>query len=231
MENTDNYYQELAAAFVRGKCSQGAVCLPTELRSKKFLELTSEDLGMIIRAGAAAKLRLHKFKRTMGLRRVNRVLGILRSLQPRSLLDVGSGRGAFLWPLLDSFAELEVTCIDRNEIRVGDIHALRIGGIERLSAKTMDATRMTFEDASFDIVTFLEVLEHIPEAQMSLNQAMRVARCSVIVSVPSKADNNPQHIHLFSAANLKEMFFSAGAKSVNVDYVLNHMIAVAQVKS
>ena len=52
--------------------------------------------------GRACKL--HKFKRIDELPRVRRVIGMLRgALRPTSLLDVGSGRGAFLWPLLDAF--------------------------------------------------------------------------------------------------------------------------------
>ena len=51
---------------------------------------------------------------------LHRVLGLLRGLLGASLelaaprlLDVGSGRGAFLWPLLDAFPRLRVTAIDR----------------------------------------------------------------------------------------------------------------------
>lgn len=41
------------------------------------------------------------FKRTAALPRVRKVLGILHGLGPESVLDVGSGRGVFLCPLLD----------------------------------------------------------------------------------------------------------------------------------
>jgi hypothetical protein len=85
-------YTRLAAAYVRGKLG-------------RFLEpaldtLNEKALDEIIRFGRAEGLRLHRFKRTMGLPRVSKVLGILRGLGPASLLDIGSGRGAFLWPLL-----------------------------------------------------------------------------------------------------------------------------------
>lgn len=75
-------------------------------------------------------MRLHKFKRTMKLSRVQRVLGILRGFQPSNLLDIGSGRGTFLWPLLDSFPWLPVMGVDILERRVEDILAVRRGGIE-----------------------------------------------------------------------------------------------------
>ena len=68
------------------------------------------------------------------------MLGILKGLGPASLLDVGSGRGVFLWPLLETFPELPVTAIDRDAERVADMQAVRDGGVDRLSARVMDAT-------------------------------------------------------------------------------------------
>lgn len=231
MDSDNHYYQRPAAAFVRGKAKESAaIALSVSLRDAALEDLSPEQLQTIIRAGSGAGLRLHKFKKTMGLRRVNRVLGILRGVGPRNVLDVGSGRGTFLWPLLDAFPDLPLTCIDRSEVRIGDIQAVHDGGMERVSAKVMDATGMSFDRRSFDVVTFLEVLEHIPDAQAALTEALGVAQRFVIVSVPSKKDNNPEHIHLFDKVALGKMFGAAGAGSITFDYVLNHLIAVARVR-
>jgi hypothetical protein len=123
----DRYYSELAQAFVRGRLSQP--------------DATIED-------GVRAGLRLHKFKHDTDLARVQRVLGILRGLAPQDLLDTGSGRGTFLWPLLAAFPALPVTSIDVSAQRAGDVHAVRKGGITRLHASQMDAQRMAFADRS-----------------------------------------------------------------------------------
>ena len=105
--------------------------------SEPFLgELTNLELCEIVEFGLAIGLHLHKFKRTMGLSRVQKVLGVLQGLAPINLLDVGSGRGSFLWPLLDAFPELLVTSIDKDERRVNDIQAVNKGGITNLEAKT-----------------------------------------------------------------------------------------------
>lgn len=230
--DADNYFKRLAAAYVRGMAMRNpAVQLPEEFCDMTLNDLSPEALRKICVIGLKAGLRIHKFKRTMGLRRVNRVLGILKGIGPQDLLDVGSGRGAFLWPLLDAFPELPVTCIDRNAVRIDELDAVRSGGIDRLSAQTMSVTAMTFADHAFDVVTFLEVLEHIENPQAALNEAMRVARRFVIVSVPSKEDDNPEHIHVFSREALQQMFVIAGATSTTFDFVLNHLIAVARVRS
>jgi 2-polyprenyl-3-methyl-5-hydroxy-6-metoxy-1,4-benzoquinol methylase len=206
----DRYYTNLAAAFVQGKLG----AMP---------QLTADE---IIQKGLTAGLRLHKFKRHAELPRVRKALGILRGLQPESLLDVGSGRGTFLWPLLDSFAYLPVTAIDLSERRAMDIDAVRRGGIENLSAVRGDATAQPFESNSFAVVTMLEVLEHMPAPEKAAAEALRVASRFVIVSVPSKEDENPEHIHLLDKAKLETMFLTAGAKNLKFDFVLNHLIAV-----
>ena len=205
------YYLDLACAFVRGRLP-GAPELPRE---------------ELFRHGEEIGLRLHKFKRLAPLPRVRRVFGFLRQLAPQELLDVGSGRGVFLWPLLDQFPELRVTCIDVREDRVADIRAVAAGGVGRLRAEVMDVARLSLPDASVDGVTLLEVLEHLPDPGRAVAEAVRVARRFVVVSVPSKPDDNPEHIHLFAEADLREMFRRAGVARLSVDYVLNHIVALA----
>jgi ubiquinone/menaquinone biosynthesis C-methylase UbiE len=231
MDILEQYFAKLAAAFVRGQTlsSKDGYTLPKHLSEPLLGELIDLELCEIVKFGLASGFYLHKFKRTMGLARVQKVLGILQGLLPESLLDIGSGRGTFIWPLLDTFPELLVTCVDTDPLRVDNIQSVQSGGIPNLRAKNLDVTELDFEDKSFDIVTMLEVLEHIPKSQEALNQIVRVANRFVIISVPSKEDDNPEHIHLFNQNKLQEMFQLAGVSQVRFDYVLNHIIAVAKI--
>lgn len=212
----DRYYLALGAAFARGRLGAS---LPTDVA----------DDEAAFRAGRAAGLKMHKFKRNAELPRVRRVLSMLASLAPSSLLDVGSGRGVFLWPLLDAFPALEVTAIDRDEQRASDLAAVGRGGIARLRAAKMDATALDFAPGSFDGVTLLEVLEHMPDPAKAASEAVRVARRFAIATVPSKPDDNPEHIHLFDRRSLAKLFEDAGARRVSVEHVLNHVVALALV--
>jgi ubiquinone/menaquinone biosynthesis C-methylase UbiE len=231
-EILENYFVKLAAAFVRGQLidNQTPYSLSSHLLEIPLDDLEVKELAEIIQFGLAIGLKLNKFKKTMGLARVQRVLGVLHSLNPNTLLDIGSGRGTFLWPLLDSLPNLKVTSIDKEEIRVRDINAVKKGGITNISAKQLDVKEIDFEDKSFDVVTMLEVLEHIPNAQQALNEAVRVAKNFLVLSVPSKEDNNPEHIHLFNKNSLGNMLKIAGASSSRFDYVLNHLIVVAKMQ-
>ena len=201
----ERYFSELATAFVRGRLHN-----PT----------ASIDDGL------AAGLRLHKFKQNQDLARVRRVLSLLRGLAPVTLLDIGSGRGTFLWPLMAGFPEVAVTAIDVLDQRIADLKAVRQGGIHRLQVFQMDVCELTFPNTSFDGVTLLEVLEHLHNPEVALRQALRVARRFVIASVPSTPDDNPEHRHLFTVNRLREMAVAGGCPQPKIEHVLNHRILI-----
>jgi hypothetical protein len=208
----ESHYLALAAAYARGALGRP--------------DLSDDDA---LAAAEAAGLRLHRFKRTAGLPRVRRVIGALRGLGASRLVDVGSGRGAFLWPLLDEMPEADVTALDLLAHRARDIDLVRRGGIDRVRGVRMDACALGLADASADAVTMLEVLEHMPEPARAAREAVRVARTAVVASVPSHEDDNPEHIHLFDGARLEAMFRDAGARRVAIDHVLGHLVCVAMV--
>ena len=209
-----DHYESLACAYIRGSLSG----LPDDM-----------PVDHVIARGQAAGLKLHRFKRTMELPRVRAVLGILRGLSPESLLDIGTGRGVFLWPLLDAFPDLPVTTVELDDRRFRHLDAVRRGGISRLSTIHSDAALLPDADGAFDIVTVLEVLEHQHDPQVLARKAIRLARRFVIASVPSKADDNPDHVQLFDRQSLTALLIDAGAKAISIDYVLNHIIALARV--
>ena len=229
MSTQVEYFERLVAAFIRGR-------LPLDqchaaLFNRPLDELSFRERQTLIELARDQELRLHRFKRTMELPRVRKVLGILKGLQPRNLLDIGSGRGVFLWPLLESFPYLPVTCVDVLDYRVADIQAVQRGGIDQLSALSADVTVLPFAERVFDVVTMLEVLEHIPDTRCALAEVCRVASEFVILSVPSKEDDNPEHIHLFDQQRLQSLLAEQGIRRINFDYVPNHMIVVARIES
>lgn len=159
------------------------------------------------------------------------VLGFLQGIVPagqcNSLLDVGSGRGVFLFPLLREFPYLEVTSVDILPHRVALLDCISKGGVGNLHPILANICDCVFPDKSFDVVTMLEVLEHIPDTETAVRNAVRLARNYVIVSVPSKPDDNPEHIHLFSNDDMKNHFLNAGCSKVKFMSVTNHRVMIA----
>ena len=175
----------------------------------------------------------HYFKAKEDLPRVKSVLGFLQGVIPagqcKTLLDVGSGRGAFLFPLLRDFPTLEVTSIDILPHRIELLDCLHQGGITNLHPILGDICTWNAPDKSYDVVTMLEVMEHIPDTEAVVRNVIRLAHNYIGVSVPSKPDDNPEHIHLFSNEDLKSLFMEHGCKKVKFISVTNHRIMVAQI--
>ena len=178
-------------------------------------------------AGKANGLKVHYFKRSALLPRVGLVLGFLRGIEFSSLLDVGSGRGAFLWPFLDEFPDKETHVMDLMPQRVAVLRAVAAGGTYDLHVHEGDIRTLALPDKSVEVVTMLEVLEHIPDVAGAVRNAIRIARRHVVVTVPSQRDDNPEHIHLLSRERLRELFGDAGCVKLNFCGVPGHTFMVA----
>ncbi len=220
----------LAAAYVRGYAARtGSTGLEETLMAKPLEALTEEELAAVYAVGKQAGLKLYRFKNHEELPRVHKVLGFLRSIWPENLLDVGSGRGVFLFPFLCAFPGVPVTSVDLLDHRVEFLNDIHLGGVEQLSASQMDITSGALPQKAFDVVTMLEVLEHIPDVQKAIESAVQLAKRYVVVTVPSKPDNNPEHIHLLTKEHLTALFGNAGCTKLQFDAVLGHLFMVATI--
>lgn len=96
-----------------------------------------------------------------------------------SLLDVGCGEGGFLKWLAEARPTMRVEGLERSPaaLAVAATHGtVREGSIEELP----------FEEGAFDVVTALEVLEHLPHGtyEAGLSELRRVAKRAIVISVP-----------------------------------------------
>jgi len=100
-----------------------------------------------------------------------------------TLLDVGCGNGLFVNTLTggapDRFGR--VVGLDLSEEALKDVHVEKVRG---------SITDLPFERGSFDLVTCLEVLEHIPqpEFEAALAELGRVSSKYVLLTVPNNQD-------------------------------------------
>ena len=215
----------MACAYIRAEAAQQA---DPSLLEKPLDLLTEEDCRQLMDIGRKAGLKLYRFKSHETLPRVHKVLGFLKGVQPESLLDVGSGRGVFLFPFLKAFPWVPVTSVDLLEHRVQLLSSIARGGVDNLTALRQDICTWDMPDNSFDVVTLLEVLEHIPDVESAVRAAVRLARRYVIVTVPSKPDDNPEHIHLLTKERLTDLFTRAGCSHLHFDGVNGHLFMAAR---
>lgn len=162
--------------------------------------------------------RLYKNKSVSELPRITKTIGILKSFYPSSLLDIGSGRGVFLYALMENFPNLNIKASDIEEKCVNDIK-----NYFELDTILCDAKDLPFEDNSFDVVTALECLEHMENYEEAIKEILRVAKNNVIISVPSKEDDNEGHINFL---NKEEFIKILPNNKLKFEWVLGHMIVI-----
>ncbi|HEX7114295.1 MAG TPA: class I SAM-dependent methyltransferase [Steroidobacter sp.] len=143
--------------------------------------------------------------------RFDLVTGLLpQGLQ--SILDVGCGNGAFVNRLAGKYAR--VCGVDRSEA------ALRFVRVEKQRAS---ADRLPFSEGEFDLVSCMEVLEHLPcdIYDQARRELARVASKWILISVPYRENrrlglvrcpkclcefNRSYHLREFDESTLKVLF-------------------------
>lgn len=95
----------------------------------------------------------------------------------KKILDIGCATGDYCIKLEDKGFECVGIDIDQEYVDV----ALEKG----VNSHRMNAEKLIFPDKSFDTVLLFEVLEHIKEAGKILDEAKRVAKKNILISVPN----------------------------------------------
>lgn len=232
MENETRYDLISAAAWLRGHSMKTRTPeIRRELLDMPLEVLTDGELQEIVEIGVRTGQKLYPFKTGKAeLPRVRRVMSFLHGVEFETLLDVGSGRGVFLLPFMEEFPGVKITSLDLLEKRVVFLNELAAGGYSQLTAMQKNLCDQPFPEGSFDVVTLLEVLEHIPEVDKAIEAAVKMAKQYVVVTVPSKPDDNPEHIHLLTKDILTDLFHRAGCRKLHFGGVEGHLFLVAALK-
>ena len=92
-------------------------------------------------------------------------LGWIKSfvvLNGKRALDVGCGGGILAEALAESGAQTTGIDLSEKALKVAELHALESGAQVNYQAISAEALALT-EPASFDVVTCMEMLEHVPD--------------------------------------------------------------------
>lgn len=181
----------------------------------------SDNIDNLIEIAKKENIDIHNFKNSK-LPRVEKVLGLLKGIRPPSILDIGFGRGKFLYPLLEEFGNINITAIDKNEKSTNEASVLQ-NSYNNLIIINDNFFENIWNNKTFHTITALEVMEHIEDTEKFLDECVRLAYEWLILSVPTKEDNNPEHIHLFTEDKINKLFEKYGLIP-KYEYVLNHMI-------
>ncbi|MDA2916157.1 class I SAM-dependent methyltransferase [Nitrospinae bacterium AH_259_B05_G02_I21] len=151
------------------------------------------------------------------------------------LLDVGCGFGFFLEAVRQDF---------RHVCGVEISEPQRVLALETLGLKVPkgDATSIPFGDESVDVVTILDVLEHLPNPRAGLQEAKRVLTPGglLVIATPNPESMTarilgqrwiyytpPEHLHLFPPRSLVSFVEKEGFEVLRVrteSLLLHHLL-------
>jgi ubiquinone/menaquinone biosynthesis C-methylase UbiE len=149
-----------------------------------------------------------------------RIDNLIRTVAPASLLDVGCGEGIVTDELALLLPSARVTGIDVPNAGLASEWSRR-------SAEYVAGTayELPFDDGEFDLVSAIEVFEHLERPEAALTEMARVARKHVLVSVPREPlwrvanvasgrylrelGNTPGHIQHFSRREIATLVGTA----------------------
>jgi SAM-dependent methyltransferase len=147
------------------------------------------------------------------------------SADRRQILDVGCGTGTMLSHLA-SFGKAQGVDID--EEAVGYCHERGL-----LDVRLGEAAKLPFEDGSFDLVTALDVVEHLDDDVAALREMRRVLRPGghLLVTVPAHRflwgdqDEVNMHKRRYVASEVRERLTEAGFDVLRLSYMNAFMFA------
>lgn len=127
-----------------------------------------------------------------------------------TVLDLGCGFGAYGGALIKEGRKCFGCDINMEYLRKSTASGLPVVNVDSL---------LPFADRSFDTVVLFEVLEHVAEAQGILDEAFRVARKNVLITVPNSEDIDrmkandvtyshmlsSDHLHFFEPSSLEDL--------------------------
>jgi SAM-dependent methyltransferase len=101
---------------------------------------------------------------------------------PASLLDIGCGEGVLTHRWAQRLDPRPVVGIDLDDPKLQAEWARRAA--PNLQYRTMAAENLPFSADQFDLVTAIEVLEHVPDPEHTVAEMARCAQRHLLVSVP-----------------------------------------------
>ncbi len=161
---------------------------------------------------------------------------------PATQLDVGCGEGVLTHEWACTRADTRLVGLDLEDPGLRAEWDSRCA--PNLEFVSGDAQQLPYEDDSFDLVTAIEVLEHLPDPQLAAQHMARIARSYLLLSVPreplwsalnmlrgaywSSWGNTPGHIQRWSRRSFVE-FASQFGEVVEVHSPLPWTIVLVRV--
>jgi 2-polyprenyl-3-methyl-5-hydroxy-6-metoxy-1,4-benzoquinol methylase len=157
--------------------------------------------------------------------RFERMVGeLFERAAPESVLDIGCGEGVLTEQWAAALRTGRVVGTDLADPKLEAEWAGRVRANLRFAAMPVES--LSFADDEFDLVAATEVLEHVSDPELAVEEMARVARRWLLVSVPHEPlwrilnvargayvrdlGNTPGHLNHWSRAGFKRLLSAHG---------------------
>lgn len=146
-----------------------------------WLKILGPDLAGKVRPETASKYLKKNYLRQYVIDKfLKQILKLVEQSRAVSILDLGCGEGLVDYYLLKSLPQLKIIGADQDQQALEVARALNPGA----QYQQVDARRTGWADQSFDLVMTNEVLEHVEDYHLVIQEAARVSKNFFLVSVP-----------------------------------------------
>lgn len=189
--------------------------------------LDSFEFDKVLEFANINKIDIHYLKRLYNPR-IQRIVGILEGIQPETLLDIGVGKGYLIWHLSERMPLTKIFACDIFHKRIHNLQ--KVGKSAKLNIINLlgDGRYLPYKKDSFSAVTIMEVLEHIKDPEKLAAESVRVSKEWIFGSVPSKPDDNPEHINLFTRYSLEKVFKENSIRSIKIEQDSGHFYFIVR---
>jgi len=166
---------------------------------------------------------------------IKKIRKLVKMQHPKSILDIGCADG-YITNIFSQYTE---------KIIGSDLEASEISKAKKnypkIPFRVIDATKIPFKSDSFDMVTAIETLEHIPNPDVAISELHRVTKRVAVLSVPYEPwwrimnvlrlkywkhlGNTPGHVNNWTKSGFRKTL-NKKFKSVKITVRMPWLIAV-----
>jgi trans-aconitate methyltransferase len=146
-----------------------------------WLSILGQELAAKVRPETASKYLRNNFLRQYVISDfLKQILKAVEQSRAGSVLDLGCGEGLVDYYLLNSLPQLKLIGADQDQQALEVARALN----PCAQYQQLDARHTGWAEGSFDLVMANEVLEHLEDYHLVIQEAARVTKNFFLVSVP-----------------------------------------------
>jgi len=236
------YYLRPAAAFVRGTLSpqpldisiKGNKIPPKMENFAEFFEnqlhdLSENQLQRLVAWGLENDLELNVFRANQSFFLHDKILHLLKGIQPDNFLCVGAKRGSLVWQILENFKFVSTTVTEESERFFQNIQTVSRGGMIQL--KALQASPKNLQELAnfqFDVSLAIDLLNYTPDYEQVIKNICHLSRRFMLFSLSLQPLANPNFRQFISETNLKDLLAQNNVFQVRTEILPNYLLLIAR---